>query len=148
MRHFAFQNTKGVSAVDSQLFAGGAVNGNIIDRLGFQSLLISLGYGATTGTPTGTAIAWIVQHGAAANLSDAATFATLTALGAADANFTAGECVNINLNLEGAKRYIRIVPTLTFTAGTTPKLQAAVVGILADSDKNPQPSASAPVTVI
>jgi len=138
MKTDLLQNVKGYTGFVPVLLGGSsAVNGVIIDRRNFLSAYISLGLGATAGTPTGSQLAWIVQHGDASNLSDVSTYATLTALGAADANFTSGAAFNENVDLSGAKRYIRVVITPTFTAGTSPTVASAVAVILGDKAIQP-----------
>ena len=139
MFHRSFQRVKAKNAYDPQLVSGSTIlTGNIIDRKDYQAGLLSLNFGATTGTPTGTQLAVIVQHGDAANLSDSATYVTVAAsLGAADANFTAGTELAYDINLEGAKRYVRFAVTPTFTAGTTPKVNLCASLALEDGTSEP-----------
>jgi hypothetical protein len=138
MKTNLLQQVKGFAGFVPVLLGGStAVEGTIIDRLNYLSAYVSLGLGATAGTPTGTQLAWIIQHGNAANLSDATTYATLPALGANNANFASGTAFNANVDLTGAKRYIRAVLTPTFAAGTTPTVAAAVQIILGDKAIQP-----------
>jgi hypothetical protein len=93
-------------------------------------------YGATANTPTGTQLAVKIQHGDASNLSDVADYVTVAALGSASANFTAGDVAAYGINLEGAKRYIRVVVTPTFTGGASPNILLACAASLADKTAN------------
>lgn len=135
MFHASFQRSAPKNAYDPQLVSGSTIlTGNIIDRLGASSGHLAIAFGATTGTPTGTQLAVIIQHGDAANLSDAATYVTVASLGSASANFTAGTVNAYEINLEGAKRYVRFAVTPTFTDGTSPKVNLAAT--LALDDRN------------
>jgi len=109
--------TAGLGALPPQAISGSAaVDGTILDRLNIGSAKLILERAVVTGAPSAAALAVIIQHGAAANLSDATTFVTLeTALNVLLAGLT-----EYLLNLEGAKRYIRVVVTPTYTGGTTP----------------------------
>jgi len=99
---------------------GSAKNGTIIDRLGYDSLVASLITGAITGTPTSMSMVGKVQHGDAANLSDVAdvTGATVTIT-------TATAIGEMNVDLTGLKRYVRITETTTFVGGTSPDVMVA-----------------------
>lgn len=137
MFHPSFQRVTAKTALNPQAISGSsAVNGNAIDRLNAQSMNIVLGIGATTGTPTGTQLAVKIQHGDASNLSDAADYATVASLGSTSANFTAADVFAYGINLEGAKRYVRVVVTPTFTSGTAPTVLTAVTAELADRQAN------------
>lgn len=138
MFHRSFQRIAGKTALNPQTVSGSsAVNGNIIDRLGSTGGLLTLQYGATANTPTGTQLAVIVQHGDAANLSDAATYVTVASLGTTSTNFTAGDAANYDINFEGAKRYVRVVVTPTFTGGSSPNILLAASLGLEDKDVEP-----------
>lgn len=137
MFHPSFQRTTPKTALNPQAISGSsAVNGNAIDRLNAQAMNIILALGATTGTPTGTQLAVKIQHGDASNLSDAADFATVASLGSTSANFTAGDVFGYGINLEGAKRYVRVVVTPTFTGGTAPTVLSTVAAELTDRQAN------------
>lgn len=137
MFHSAFNRVTPKTALNPQSISGtAAVNGNAIDRLNAQAMNIELLYGATANSPTGTQLAVKIQHGDASNLSDAADFATVASLGATDANFTAGNVSAYGINLEGAKRYVRVVVTPTFTGGSSPALLLAVSAALNDRNVN------------
>lgn len=133
------QREKIMNALAPVLISGStAINGVIVDRKGYESAVVAVITGATTGTPTGTQLAFIIQHGDASNLSDAATFATLTGIGTAAANLTdGGVYAQTGINLATAKRYIRLVTTPTFTDGTSPKVNGAAVFTLGSCNVNP-----------
>lgn len=137
MFHSSFQRVTAKTALNPQAISGSsAVNGNTIDRLNAQSMNIALHYGATANTPTGTQLAVKIQHGDASNLSDVADYATVAALGSASANFTAGDVAAYGINLEGAKRYVRVVVTPTFTGGSSPNILLAASAELTDRNAN------------
>lgn len=126
--------TSGIGAFPPQDVSGStAINGTIIDRKGIGSAKLILERAVVGGAPTAAAFAVIIQHGAAANLSDAATFVTLeTALDVLLAGLT-----EYLLNLEGAKRYIRVVVTPTYTGGTSPSNITAGEILLGDYAEDP-----------
>lgn len=112
---------KTVRALSPQSDSGGsAVDGVVIDRRGYDSAVATFITGAISGTPTATSIAVKVQHGDESDGSDMADFSGATATVTA-----ANTVAEINLVLRGAKRYVRITETTTFTGGTTPAVLVA-----------------------
>lgn len=112
---------KTVRALSPQSDSGGsAVNGVVVDRLGFDSLVATVITGAISGTPTTTAMAIKVQHGAASDGSDAADVS-----GATGAITAADSVAQVDVDCRALKRYVRVTETTTFTGGTTP---AVLVG--------------------
>lgn len=108
-----------------QASGAATINGASIDRNGFYSAVLHGATGAVTGTPTGQTFDLKLQDSADgstgwADISGAA-ITQITAVS------TAGE---INVNLTGAKRYIRAVGTVALTGGTTPTLQVAATVVL------------------
>jgi len=124
-----------------------AINGGIIDRLNYREAILALCWAAVTGAPSAGTFAIIVQHGDASNLSDAATLFTLeTEL---DVKTAAGY-KDYNMLLQGAKRYIRVVITPTYTAGTSPANLTAANFTLGGSNNEPVPTtgSSAPTVLV
>ena len=95
----------------------GTVTTGIVDRLGFDGARIGANFAEASPSPTTVVGSVIVQHGDAANLSDATTFATLQA---ADVSTKAGLSLDEALDLRGAKRYVRVSSTLDFEGGSSP----------------------------
>ena len=113
------------------------ITGSIIDTQAMpdpHSLVVSMLTAAATGSPTAVSYAIIIQHGDAANLSDAATFVTLTAFTNATPGTPADYTAQVDVAL--AKRYIRLAITPTFTGGTTPAIVTAASGIFGDAKYN------------
>lgn len=130
---FAGKTAANLGAIPPQASTGTAVSGSIIDRRGYRSGKLIAERAAVTGSPSAAALSLIVQHGNAANLSDATTYATLeTALDIAAAGLK-----EYLLDLEGAKRYVRCIWDATYTDGTTPGNVIAAQLVLGDRDVNP-----------
>lgn len=137
MMKTALQRIKNVMAIKPQSLSGTTASTSaIIDRMGFASANLILMAGAVGGEPTGAKVAVIIQHGDAANLSDAATFATVGTFGADDDPLTNAE-ISRHVKLDGAKRYIKVVGTPAFTGGTTPSIPFAAAVALGDGDAAP-----------
>lgn len=133
MGKYLGEKAKLVSGAVPSERAAGSVNGSVVDRLGFQSAVVFLNTGAATGTPSAQGVALKVQTGDVADGSDMAdvTGDTVAALTADNAN------AELNLNLAGYKRYLRVVVTTTFTGGTTPKIGSSVTVALGESNTIP-----------
>lgn len=113
---------------------GGTLNGDAIDRDDYEwplSLVIAPRVGAVTGTPTSFTFIGKVQDdadngsGAAAGTwadykPDGVTVATASTITAA--NGTA----ELDVDLTGARRHVRVVGTLAFVGGTTPATDVAI----------------------
>jgi hypothetical protein len=99
--------------------------GQIIDRQGFSSLTFAIGVGNVADADA--TFAALVEHGDAANLSDAATAAAGDLLGtAALAGFTfADDNATRKIGYKGTKRYVRLTITPVNNAS------AALFGALA-----------------
>jgi len=123
---------KALAGFSPQAAAAGTINGAAIDRAGFQSAVLHGRTGAVTGTPTAQTYDLKLQESA-----DGSTGWTDIA-GAAIAQIAAANTeAEVNVNLAGAKRYIRVVGTVTFTGGTTPTLQVASTLVLGGASKLP-----------
>jgi len=123
---------KVLAGFSPQAAAGGAINGAAIDRMGFQSAVLHGRTGAATGTPTAQTYDLKLQDSA-----DGSTGWTDIA-GAAITQITAVDSeAEVNVNLAGAKKYIRAVGTVTLTGGTTPTLQVASAVVLGGASELP-----------
>ena len=106
-----------VTGVAPQASAAGAVNGSAIERVGFDSCVLHVRAGNATGTPTALTLDAKLQDSADGSSGWAdITGAAITQIAAAS-----GEA-HVDVNLRGAKKYIRVVQTVAFTGGTTPTL--------------------------
>jgi hypothetical protein len=113
---------KPTKGINSAALAAGVLNGAAIDRQGYESMRVHASTGATTGTPTSFTATFKVQHS-----DDGSTGWVDYAPGGAGATSAeVGVIVAINSEtsknyvLAGAKRYIRVVCTAAFVAGTAP----------------------------
>ena len=130
--------------INTAMLAGGAgdntlVTGLIIDRESWHmplSAVLGISYTTTLAeAATLTFKSLLVEHGDAANLSDAATFLTLEdATGSVietgpTGGATVTGCKEYDIDLAGAKRYIRIKVTPDLSAADTDV--AGLAGVLA-----------------
>lgn len=119
------------------------VNGAAIDREGHQSCVLICQGGAATGSPTGQTANFKIQDDAASGGS----YADYTPpqggqVGSpADAEITEQTAddflVKLNVDLSGAKRYIRVVSVVTLTAGTSPLWPISSAILLGPKDELP-----------
>lgn len=122
----------------------GATDG-AIDRKGFLSAVFAASIGKVTGSPTNAKLTVKVEH---SDTSDGA-FTTVedTMINPehmsregilAEKNVESEDTLQLNLDLLGCKRYIKITPTITFTGGTSPSAAAAAyVLVLGDPTDSP-----------
>lgn len=123
---------KGTPPADA---SAGTVNGAAIDRNAYGRALSAVLHhccGAASGTPSTQTVDTKLQDSADgstgwADIADAAA-AQLTA------DSTEAE---VSVNLETAKRYIRVVQVVAFTGGTTPAIEVASTVVLGGPDKKP-----------
>ncbi len=121
-------NVKTVKGIAPQA-ASTAVNGNGIDRSGYNYAVVACETGATTGTPTSTSVAFKVQDSA-----DNTTFADVSSATVTIADAAHGE---VNVDLRGLRQYIRVVATPTFVGGTSPTVQISASVVLGDAVVRP-----------
>lgn len=102
-----------------------AVTGVVIDRAAHgwaQSAVFVVPFTTTLAAAATLSVVMTVQDGDAANLSDAASFATranaVVATGPAGGGTVTG-VVELNVNLSGAKRYVRLNFTPDLSAANT-----------------------------
>lgn len=136
------------AAANTAATAGGsgdntAVTGVIIDRaaLGWpQSAILAIPFTATLAAAATLSIGYTVQHGAASNLSDAATLQT-AALAVAATSVAGGTetgTFEVSVPLRGAKRYVRANFTPDLSAGGTDTAALAAVLVFAGAERLPQ----------
>lgn len=114
--------------------AASATNkGAAIDRLGFLSAVIACAVGAAAGGPSAQSAIFKLQE------SDTTTDGDFVDVsGKALAAMTADNASGyIDVNLQGLKRYIRVVCTVALTGGSTPTLPVAATVILGGADSLP-----------
>jgi hypothetical protein len=117
----------------------GTNNGPGIDRTGFGSLKIVAQTGAVTGAPTATLYEARVQH----STDDAATDPYTdyqpdgTAASGKAAVTAANAVASKDVDLGGAKKFIRLVELATLTAGTSPTVLGTSIPLLGGGTKLP-----------
>lgn len=123
--------------------AAGTRNGTGIDRATpggnlYMGCTLSATLGATTGTPTSFTANYKLQDSA-----DNSSFADYVPPGgvAADAataqNTVASTIKEVDIDLSGARRYIRVVETIAFVGGTSPTIGTQSTLQLYGSDRTP-----------
>jgi len=116
--------------------SAGTRNGAAIDRLQSGALagscVIAANVGATTGTPSATTYDVRVQDSADGSTGWADVGAAITQ----KTSLTAA-LAQRDVDLTGARRFIRVVEVVAFTGGTTPATPAAVDVILGGFDRVP-----------
>lgn len=121
----------------------GVRNGSAINRRVSGSLAMSLTLIATTGAETGSPSARTfdakIQDSADGSTGwadyippDQTTVAAVTQITAASSE------AEVDVNLSGAKAFVRVVDTLAFTAGTAPTLGIQTTVVLGGFDRTPQ----------
>lgn len=113
-------------------------NSAAIDRQNYLSAVLVATTGAATGSPTGIAVDAKVQDSADGSTGWADYVDPTTEATAAIAPVTAVNTLGkTNVNLSGAKRYIRVVETVALTAGTSPTIGIASHVILGGATVTP-----------
>lgn len=116
---------KVVAGFSPRASAGETINGAAIDRKDFQSCVLHARSGAVSGSPTTVAYDAKLQESA-----DGSTGWT-DIPGAAISQIAAADTEkHVDVNLAGAKRYIRVVAVIAFTGGTSPTLGVAATVVL------------------
>lgn len=109
------------------------INGASIDRLGYDSCVLHVLTGAATGSPSAQTADFKIQDSA-----DGTTFADVSsetsAIDQITADNTDGE---LDLDLSGLRRYIRVVCVVALTGGTSPTWPVAASVALGGSDTLP-----------
>jgi hypothetical protein len=108
------------------------INGPAIDRRGFLSCVLHHACGAATGAPTSRTVDAKLQESA-----DGSTGWTDIA-GASATQLTADNSeAEKDVDLSGAKSFIRVVETVAFVGGTAPAIPVAATLTLGGSDSPP-----------
>jgi len=108
------------------------INGDAIDRLGFNGALLVLQVGSATGTPTTKSAAAKLQES-----TDGSTNWGDVSGAAISAITTNNQISHKSVSLKGCKRYVRAVTTVALTEGTTPALPVSATILLGGSDSEP-----------
>jgi hypothetical protein len=112
-----------------------AVNATGINRIGHASLALIACTGAATGTPTSFSFEVKVQDSA-----DDSSYADYKPDGtnvAATTITAVNTLTELNVDLRGARKYVRVVVTPTFVGGTSPTVLFSSAVALGGSQKLP-----------
>lgn len=110
----------------------GAVNGNGVDRVGFEGCVAAFNAGAHTGSPTAVAITCKLQE---CDTIDG-TYTDIT--GASVTIDDQNQHKELNVDLQGCERYIRAQMAVAFTGGTSPTIDIAADIVLGNPKTLPQ----------
>jgi hypothetical protein len=114
--------------------ANAALKGAAIDRSGFNSCVLHQARGAADGGPSAHSLDSQVQHSDTTTDGD---FEDLPGVEGSAVALTAAGQNELDINLSGAKRYIRVVSVIAFTDGSTPKIPIAVTVVLGGATEPP-----------
>lgn len=120
MRNTFESGVKAVSSIVPQAAVAGAVTGTAVDTIGFGDAMAVISIGATTGTPTSFTVNAKVQESA-----DGSTGWTDKTGAAIVAGTVASKVAQIPISIAksaASKRYVRLVITPAFVAGTSPAI--------------------------
>lgn len=121
-------------------------SGNAIDREGFLSGILAINVGAPTGSPTAASIKVTITEcdtssGTFTAVADKKVVIgeTLNASGEVtySVDKTDGLAANVDLDLVGCKRYVKLTCAVTFTGGTSPASTNTYAVALGDPAKMP-----------
>ncbi len=111
------------------------VKGVAVDRLGYLSACLAYIAGINPSVPTGFTVATTVQHSDTTTDGDFVDFiTTIPTFGTASTLAAASVAKYWDLDLTGAKQYIRSVTVITFTGGSSPSSIWAEFFILGDKN--------------
>ena len=120
---------KGINPEDS---IAATITGPAIDRIGFNSLVLHTAAGAATGAPSAQTVDSKIQDSA----TSGGTFVDFA--GAAIATITADDSdAEKDVDLSGAKAFIKVITVVGFTGGTTPTIPVASTVALGGSEVEP-----------
>lgn len=133
------------AAANTAATAGGtgdatAVTGVIIDRAAIgwaRSAVVAIPFTTTLAASQTLTIAWTLQDGAAPGLGDAATFATASSVVATGSGTFTGQ-LEANVDLSGARRYVRLNFTPDLSASGTDTAALSAVLVFGGADRLPQ----------
>ena len=120
-------------------------SGAVIDREGYLSAVFAADVGSFTGNPTGATLSIKVEHcdtdsGSFVAVPDTKLDPEHTSVEGKlpDIAVADGDAVQVNIDLLGCKRYIKITPTISFEGGTSPAAEnAADALVLGDPAEAP-----------
>lgn len=118
-------------------------NGAAIDRavaggVFYNGLTLVAMTGAVTGAPSGQTLDAKIQDSADGSTGWADYIPPGQATVAAIAQITAVNTIgSVDVDLSGARRYVRVVETTTLTAGTAPTIAVVETVILSGADRTP-----------
>lgn len=115
----------------------GTVKGVGFDRTGYLSAAIVYAAGICPSVPTGFTVVLKVQDSADDVDGNYADFATVATFGTAADLSAASVVKHFDVNLRGAKTWVRVTETLTFTGGTSPSQLGSVCLVLGDKNVEP-----------
>lgn len=114
-----------------------ATDGKLIDRQGFLSAVLGAEVTAINGNPESVSLNVEVLTGDSADGTDLAlTTDPLVIMGDAGDIYGLG-LYNVDIDLVGCKRYVKLVPTPVFSGGTTPGISADYAVALGDNNIQP-----------
>lgn len=119
-------------AIDPEDSAAATITGGPIDRTGFNSCILHAAAGAASGAPSAQTVDAKIQDSA----TSGGSFVDFP--GAAIATITADDSdAEVDVDLSGAKAFIKVVVVVGFTGGTTPAIPVASTLALGGSEVEP-----------
>jgi hypothetical protein len=112
------------------------VTGVAVDRTGYLSCGVEYTAGVCPSLPTGFTVALVVRDCLTSN-GTFADYATIPTFGTAGGLSAASTVKYQNVDLRGAKRWILVSETLTFTGGSSPSQIGGVNFIFGDASNEP-----------
>jgi len=114
----------------------GTVTGLAIDRTGYLSGAVVYHAGICPSVPTGFTVSLLITH---CDTSGGiyTTFDTIATFGLASDLSAASTIKYFDVNLRGAKQFIKITETFTFTGGASPSQLGSVSLVLGDKNVEP-----------
>jgi hypothetical protein len=114
-------------------------SGAVIDRSGFLSGILGLHINPPSGSPSAAAVTVALTDSDASDGTFEPAADTLAVIGgnALDIDLTAGLDANIDIDLVGVKRFIKLTATTSFTGGTAPAATASYAVALGDPSVAP-----------
>lgn len=141
MKHSLYDNIKlVVNPIPVTASASGKLTtGVVVDRMGKRSGVLAVAIGTITGSPTAVKLKIEVTTCDTSTGTYAAADADYVVPGGAiEMIVTSDTTYTINLDLIGQKQYIKLVPTVTITGGTSPTVPITGTAlVLGDPTKTP-----------
>jgi hypothetical protein len=123
---------KALAAFKAAASAAATITGPAIDRTGYGSCVLHHQCGDATGGPTTQTVSCKLQDSADGSTGWA------DVAGAAPAALTANNAAaEVDVDLSGARRYVRVVETVAFTGGTSPAIPVAGTIVLGGASALP-----------